>query len=76
MSEGQEKQSENFKHIEQQSNSMSGGAVLWQVTGDKVVKVNPMYPAMTQGEIDAAFDLPYTRLPHPRYKGKRIPAYE
>jgi uncharacterized radical SAM protein YgiQ len=70
------KQSENFKHIEQQSNSMSGGAVLWQVTGDKVVKVNPMYPAMTQGEIDAAFDLPYTRLPHPRYKGKRIPAYE
>lgn len=70
------KQSDNFKHIEQQSNSMSGGVTLWQATGDKVVKVNPMYPAMTQGEIDASFDLPYTRLPHPRYKGKRIPAYE
>ncbi len=70
------RQSENFKHIEQQSNSMSGGVTLWQATGDKVVKVNPMYPAMTQGEIDASFDLPYTRLPHPRYKGKRIPAYE
>ena len=70
------KQSANFKHIEQQSNSMSGGLTLWQAVGDKVVKVNPMYPAMTRGEIDASFDLPYTRLPHPRYKGKRIPAYE
>lgn len=70
------KQSDNFKHIEQQSNAMSGGVTLWQVTGNMVVKVNPMHPAMTQGEIDASFDLPYTRLPHPRYKNKRIPAYE
>lgn len=69
-------QSSNFKHIEQQSNTMDGGAVLWQAYGDFVVKVNPMLPAMTTGEIDAAFDLPFTRLPHPRYKGKRIPAYE
>lgn len=69
-------QSTNFKHIEQQSNRLDGGATLWQAIGDKVVKVNPMLPAMTQGEIDAAFDLPYTRLPHPRYKGKMIPAYE
>ncbi len=70
------KQSANFRHIEQQSNRMDGGATLWQATGDKAVKANPMYPAMTQGEIDASFDLPYTRLPHPRYKGKTIPAYE
>lgn len=69
-------QSLNFKHIEQQSNRYDGGATLWQPVGDRVVKVNPMLPAMTQGEIDAAFDLPYTRLPHPRYKGKAIPAYE
>lgn len=69
-------QSANFKHIEQQSNALDGGAVLWQAIGDMVVKVNPMYPAMTGNEIDAAFDLPFTRLPHPRYKGKRIPAYE
>lgn len=69
-------QAANFKQIEQQSNRMNGGATLWQLTGEKAVKANPMYPAMTQGEIDAAFDLPYTRLPHPRYKGKRIPAYE
>lgn len=69
-------QSANFRHIEQQSNAMDGGATLWQAYGDRAVKVNPMLPAMTTGEIDAAFDLPYTRLPHPRYKGKRIPAYE
>jgi uncharacterized radical SAM protein YgiQ len=68
-------QAENFKHIEQQSNAMHGKA-LWQRHGDIWIKVNPMYPPMTTEEIDASFDLPYTRQPHPRYKGKRIPAYE
>ena len=42
----------------------------------KVVVVNPPYPPMTQEELDHSFDLPYTRLPHPKYKGKRIPAYD
>ncbi len=69
-------QSENFRHVEEQSNCLDGGATLWQRCGKKAVKVNPMHPAMTQGEIDASFDLPYTRLPHPRYKGKHIPAYD
>lgn len=40
------------------------------------VVVNPPYPPMTTAELDASFDLPYTRLPHPKYKSKRIPAYE
>ncbi len=69
-------QSTNFKHIEQQSNRLDGGSTIWQATGKRAVKANPMHPAMTQGEIDASFDLPYTRLPHPRYRGKAIPAYE
>ncbi len=68
-------QAQNFRHIEEQSNRMKG-ATLWQPTLDRVIKVNPMYPPMTTTEIDASFDLPYTRLPHPRYKNKRIPAYE
>ena len=68
-------QAENFKDIEQQSNAMHG-RTLWQKHDGFWVKVNPMYPPMTTGEIDASFDLPYTRLPHPRYKDKRIPAYE
>lgn len=67
----------NFKIIEQESNRYHGHKVLWQDTGGgHAIRVNPMLPAMSQGEIDAAFDLPYTRLPHPRYRGKTIPAYE
>ena len=68
-------QAQNFKHIEQQSNRYEG-ATLWQKHGNKVVKVNPTNPPMTTEQIDASFDLPYTRLPHPRYKGKTIPAFE
>lgn len=67
-------QSLNFKHIEEESNKYSG-TILCQKTNDRFIQVNPMYPPMTEGEIDASFDLPYTRLPHPRYKGKEIPAY-
>lgn len=76
VSRSKKAQSLNFKHIEQQSNRRNGGASIWQKYDNVAVKVNPMYPAMSTGEIDAAFDLPFTRLPHPRYKGKRIPAYE
>ena len=70
------KQAANFKHIEQQSNRLTPDTVLWQQHGRKAVKVNPMFPPLTTEEIDASFDLPYTRLPHPRYRGKTIPAYE
>ena len=65
------KHAENFRHVEEESNRMEA-SVLVQ---DDVV-VNPPYPPMTTEEIDASFDLPYTRLPHPKYKGKRIPAYD
>ena len=68
-------QAENFKHIEVESNRWHSRDI-WQVTGNVAVKVNRMNPPMTEAEIDASFDLPYTRLPHPRYHGKRIPAYE
>lgn len=69
------KQAENFKHIEVESNRWFGNA-LWQVTGNVAIKVNRTNPPLTTQEIDASFDLPYTRLPHPRYNGKTIPAYE
>lgn len=68
-------QSENFRHIEEESNRWHG-ATLWQEVGDIVIKANPMYPPLTTEQVDKAFDLPYTRMPHPRYNGKRIPAYE
>ncbi|MBO4815288.1 MAG: YgiQ family radical SAM protein [Muribaculaceae bacterium] len=68
-------QAENFRHIEVESNLWYGHN-LWQATGNIAIKVNRTNPPMTTDEIDATFDLPYTRLPHPRYQGKRIPAYE
>lgn len=69
------KQAKNFRHIEEESNKIHG-KVIWQKTGNRMIRVNPMYPPMEMGGIDMSFDLPYTRLPHPRYKGKIIPAYE
>lgn len=69
------KQSENFKYVEQESNRWNGN-VIWQKTGGKMIKINPMYPPMTQEEMDKIYSLPFTRMPHPRYKGKTIPAYE
>lgn len=69
------KQAENFRYIEEESNKYEASRILQDV-GDKTVVVNPPFPPMTQGELDHSFDLPYTRMPHPKYKGKRIPAFD
>ena len=69
------KEAENFKFIEEESNKYEAARIL-QHAGNCTVVVNPPYPPMTQGELDMSFDLPYTRLPHPKYKGKRIPAFD
>ncbi len=68
-------QAENFRHIEEQSNMIHAQRLIQGVNGRYAV-VNPPYPPLTTEELDASFDLPYTRQPHPKYKGKRIPAYE
>ena len=68
-------QAENFRHIEEESNRLQPQRIL-QPLGQRYVVVNPPYPPLTTEQIDHSFDLPYTRLPHPKYKGKRIPAYE
>ncbi len=66
----------NFKHIEQESNKVSADRIVQDVDNRRLV-VNPPYPTMTEPEIDRSFDLPFTRLPHPRYKKRgAIPAYE
>lgn len=69
------KQAENFRFIEEESNKYEASRIL-QDTGNETVVVNPPYPPMSQGELDHSFDLPYTRMPHPKYKGKRIPAFD
>lgn len=69
------KQAANFRHIEEESNKYAAARIV-QAVGNQTAVVNPPYPPMTQAELDHSFDLPYTRLPHPKYKGKRIPAYD
>jgi uncharacterized radical SAM protein YgiQ len=67
---------ESFKHIEQESNKASAKRLI-QLSGDKVVVINPPFPLMTSKELDAVYALPYTRLPHPKYKKRgTVPAYE
>jgi uncharacterized radical SAM protein YgiQ len=66
---------ENFRLIETESNKINAATIV-QPVGDKFVVVNPPYPTMTTEELDAIYDLPFMYHPHPKYKGKHIPAYE
>lgn len=68
---------ENFVTIETQSNLLNAEEVLVEQTGEQYVVINPMNAALTTEELDAAFELPYMRAPHPRYKGRGdIPAWD
>ena len=85
-------EAENYRHIEEQSNMMHAQRLIQEINACNCeaisksqnfdlnsqihVVVNPPYPPLTTEELDASFDLPYTRLPHPKYKGHRIPAYD
>ncbi len=66
---------ENFHWIETHANMMHPDTIIEPV-GEGYVQINPPYPPATQEEMDSFWDLPFTKLPHPRYKGKRIPAYD
>lgn len=66
---------ENFKTIEQESNKLND-TVLVQRTGNVDIIVNPPFAPISTEELDAVHELPFTRLPHPKYKGKRIPAFD
>ncbi len=68
-------QADNFRHIEEESNKIHAQRLI-QAVDDKYVVVNPPFPTLSTKEIDAYYDLPYTRVPHLKYKGKHIPAYE
>ncbi len=66
---------ENFHVIETYANMLQP-PVLIEPVGNGYVHINPTWPPATQEEMDSFWDLPFTKLPHPRYKGKHIPAYE
>ena len=66
----------NFKIVETESNKLFARRISQEV-GDKILVINPPYKTLTEKEMDATFDLPYTRLPHPKYKKRgTIPAFE
>ncbi|MCH5217121.1 MAG: YgiQ family radical SAM protein [Muribaculaceae bacterium] len=69
------KQIENFKKVEIESNKRECHTI-WQQTNGRMLKINPPFPPLSTAAIDSIYKLPFTRLPHPRYKGKTIPAYE
>ncbi|MBP3550678.1 MAG: YgiQ family radical SAM protein [Alistipes sp.] len=68
---------ENFTKEEVESNRLESDNILIERTGNDYVVINPMHAALSSEELDSAFDLPYMRAPHPRYKGRGdIPAWE
>ena len=66
---------ETFRTIEEESNKLNQTHLV-QPVGDKFVVINPPFAPMTGDELDAVYDLPFTRMPHPKYKGKTIPAFD
>ena len=66
---------ENFHVVETYANMLQP-PVLVEPVGNGYVQINPTWPPATQQEMDSFWDLPFTKLPHPRYKGKHIPAFE
>ena len=66
---------ENFHIIETYANMMHT-PVLVEPVGNGYVQINPTYPPASQDDMDSFWDLPFTKQPHPRYKGKRIPAFD
>ena len=69
-------QAENIRNIEIESNKMHPQRIVQPLGKSMAVVVNPPFPPLTTEELDAVYELPYTRLPHPKYKGKRIPAFD
>jgi len=68
--------SHNFRHIEEQSNRWNAARLVQSIDNQNII-INPPFPPLNSKELDASFDLPYTRLPHPKYKDKgNIPAFE
>lgn len=69
------KHAANFRNIEEESNSAEAARLIQPIDNRQII-VNPPYPPLTTKELDRVYALPFTRLPHPRYKGKEIPAYQ
>ncbi len=66
----------NFKVIEIQSNKIFAKQIIQKI-GRKIIVVNPAFSNTTGKELDSTYNLPFTRLPHPKYKKRgNVPAFE
>ncbi len=61
--------------LHRESNSGNARALV-QRHGVREVWINPPPIPLTTAEMDAIYELPFQRVPHPSYKGAKIPAYE
>jgi len=74
--QSKQKFAENFKIIEIESNKIQAQRLMQEV-GNQSLIVNPPAPSMTTAELDAIYELPFTRFPHPTYaKRGPIKAFE
>jgi len=61
--------------LHMESNPGNARALI-QRHGQRDVWINPPPIPLTTKEMDRIYELPYTRLPHPSYQDRKIPAYE
>ncbi len=68
---------ESFRIIETEANRTNPKILVQPIDEKFEVVINPPYPTLTSEELDKYYALPFTRLPHPKYKKRGpIPAYE
>lgn len=70
------KQAKNYRVVEEESNKYKARRLIQGVDKGHSVVINPPYPPMSTDVLDATYELPFTRQPHPKYKGKTFPAYD
>ncbi len=61
--------------IHQETNPLNAKALV-QYHDRQAVVANPPSLPISQEDMDRVYGLPYTRRPHPMYKGEKIPAFE
>jgi radical SAM protein YgiQ len=69
------KSASNFRIFEEESNKFYAKTLV-QPTAKRFVVINPPNEPMTTEELDSIYALPFMRMPHPKYRGKTIAAYE
>jgi uncharacterized radical SAM protein YgiQ len=64
-----------FHHMSQLFHHNFQEKIIYQKVAGRFIRHNPPSEPMTEKELDAVYDLPYMRLPHPKYRSSVIPAW-